>query len=495
MISLLFLLLCSFFQSLQQATVGSDITVALQQEIDKAIAEKRTRVILPEKAFKVSDTIHLGRGDTFVTISLESEGMGLPYVTRGGTTLEATFTDKSIINIQGGRGVHIRGIQFVGPSSAIQTQIPTPSQDEARYDTYFTPAKNRQFCGISIDAYSGQAPVDMPIYSGVYGKRHTSMVKIEDCQFRFLGCGIITKPSGGLGADNQGDYLITENCNFQYCKFGVSINGSQTRQSTFRDCKFWDLFCGVGMGQHGTGLSGSVLVSGGSFDRVGFGIRGKQVAWANGITIENMSGEQIGTIIDVVDGSAVCQVTIDKVRFSMVEDRDYRFLPWHVQSEQCVTRISNSIFRTYGTSVRPVFMVGCSTWMMMDGNTVRRASRDAKNSPLICVLPSHTSTEVADGKNLAFEYVPKYVRQTRIIGRATWVNPRTIRGSKTLDANVGECYAASMTGDRLPIVFRVVETTATDLTVEVLNCGQEVQDRAAVLAKMQRWECHVWRLP
>lgn len=485
------LLLC-FLQAIEIAP-GVDATPIIQAEIDRVVSAGGGDVVLPHGRHRVTDTIHLGRGDRLVKVNLIGASEGISYINRTGTTLEAAFTDRPIVNVQGGRGTVIKGIQFIGPSAAVQSQIPVPSQDIDAYARHFPQHANQQFAGVSIDAFSGQPPAE-PRYAGQYGRAHSSMVTIQSCQFRFLGCGVITKPSGGTGADNQGDYFLCNDCNFQFCQYGASINGSQTRQSTFRDCKFWDLFCGVGMGQHGTGLSGSVLVSGGSFDRVGFGVRGKQVAWANGITIENMSGEQIGTIIDVVDGSAVCQVTIDKVRFSMVEDREYRFSPWHIQSEQCVTRISNSIFRTYGTSVRPVFMVGCSTWLMMDGNTIRRASRDAKNSPLICVLPSHTATEVADGKNHAFEYVPKYVRQTRIVGRAAWVNPRTIRGSKTLHANVGECYAASMAGDRLPIVFRVVETTAAESIIEVLNCGQEVQDRAAVLAKIQRWECHVWRL-
>ena len=496
MFSTLLLILCSCFQSLQQAMVGSDITVALQQEIDKAIAEKRTKVTLPDKAFKVSDTIHLGRGDTFVTISLESEGMGLPYITRGGATLEATFTDKPIINVQGGRGVHIRGIQFVGPSSAIQTQLPTPSQDEARYDTYFTPAKNRQFCGVSIDAYSGQAPIEMPIYPGVYSKRHTSMVKIEDCQFRFLGCGMITKPSGGQGADNNGDYLIVENCNFQFCKYGASINGSQTRQNTFRDCKFADCYAGVGMGQHGVGLCGNVILTGGAFDRIGFGLIGKKVGYASGITIENMCGEQICTVLDVVDGHGVCQVTIDKVRFATDNDTLYNFKPYHIRSEQCVTRISNSIFRTWGTSNRPMFTIVGSTWMMLDGNTVRRVNTDPKNSPLTLVFPTHPSTEIAEGPNYAFKYKSERLeRQTRIIGAGRQTSPRTFRGVKTLECKVDEVYAIGFLSEVNPLVFKVIEVTPTELVVEILNCGVEVKDSAATLSKLQRWENFVWRLP
>lgn len=488
------LLFLCFLQAIELAP-GVDATPVIQAEIDRVIASGGGDVVLPHGKHKITDTLHLGRGDKLVKVNLIGSSKGINYVNRTGTTLEAAFTDRPMVNVQGGRGNVIEGIQFVGPSSLVQSQIPVPSQDITAYAKHFPQHVNQQFCGVAIDAFSGDPPTE-PRYAGQYNRFHTSMVTIQSCQFRFLGCGVITKPSGGLRADNQGDYLLCNDCNFQFCQYGTSINGSQTRQSTFRDCKFWDLYCGVGMGFHGTGLSGSVLVSGGSFDRVGYGVKGRQVAWANGITIENMAGEQIGTIVDVSEGAAVCQVTIDKVRFSMVEDRDYRFSPYHIQSEQCVTRISNSIFRTYGTSVRPTFMVGCSTWLMMDGNTIRRASKDPKDSPQICVLPLHTSTEIADGQNYAIKYKPQYVKQTRIVGRADWTtSPRTIRGAKTLDGKVGEVFVASMANDKIPIVFRVTESTATDLAIEVLNCGSEVQDRAATLAKLQRWECHVWRLP
>lgn len=490
---MLLLFLC-FMQAIEIAP-GVDATPVIQAEIDRVISAGGGDVVLPHGKHKITDTIHLGRGDKLVKINLIGSSEGISYVNRTGTTLEATFTDRPIVNVQGGRGCVIKGIQFVGPSSLVQSQIAVPSQDIEAYAKHFPQHVNQQFAGVSIDAYSGDMPTE-PRYAGQFNRFHSSMVTVQSCQFRFLGCGIITKPSGGDRADNQGDYLLCNDCNFQFCQYGASINGSQTRQSTFRDCKFWDLYCGIGMGWHGTGLCGSVLLSGGSFDRVGYGLRGKQVAWANGITIENMSGEQIGTIIDVVDGAAVCQIAIDKVRFSMVEDRQYKFSPWHIQTEQCVTRISNSIFRTYGTSVRPVFMVGCSTWLMVDGSTIRRASKDPKNSPTICVLPSHTSTVIADGQNYAIPYKPYYVKQTRVVGRASWIeSPRMLKGSKTLDCKAGECFAASMAGDKLPIVFRVAEATATELTIEILNCGQEVQDREAILAKIQRWECHLWRLP
>lgn len=490
---MLTLFLICFLQSIELVP-GSDATAAIQAEIDRVEAVGHGTVRLPQGTFKVSDTLHLGHGDKFTSISLIGAAEGIPYGTRFGTTLEATFSDRPIVNVQGGRGNKIKGIQFLGTNSAIQFEA-TPSQDVATYSRFYPQYANQQFCGISIDAFSGQPPTE-PRYRGLFAKRHTSMVTVENCQFRFLGCGIVTKPSGGSGADAQGDYLLVSDCNFQYCQWGASINGSQTRQNTFRDCKFWDLYCAVGMGQHGIGLCGNALVSGGSMDRVGYGILGRKVGFANGITIENTVGEQIGTILDVQEGHGVCQVTIDKVRLALDNDTHFKFKPYHIRSDQCVTRISNSIFRTWGTSVRPVFTVLASEWIMLDGNTVRRANTDTKNSPNILVFPTHPSTEVADGSNYRFLYKPERLsRQTRIIAGAVEVLPRVFKGEKTLDCKVGDVYACAMLSEVDPILFRVNEVTARELTIEILNCGSTVQDAAKISNRLQQWANFVWRLP
>ncbi len=107
-----------------------------------------------------------------------------------------------------------RGFNSLGRNSAIQSQA-TPSQDVSLYSRFYPQHSNAQFAGIAIDALAVSHPTE-PRYNGVFGKRHTSMVTVSNCQFRFLGCGVITKPSGGQGADAQGDYLLVNDCNFQY---------------------------------------------------------------------------------------------------------------------------------------------------------------------------------------------------------------------------------------------------------------------------------------
>lgn len=483
--NILLLLIC-FLQAIELVP-GSDATAAIQSEIDRVEAVGHGTVRLPQGTFKISDTLHLGHGDKFTSISLVGAAEGIPYGTRFGTTLEATFADRPIVNVQGGRGNAIRGIQFVGPNSAIQLE-PYPSQDLARFARFYPQHANQQFAGVSIDAFSGQPPAE-PRYAGTFGKRHTSMVTIEGCQFRFLGCGVITKPSGGQGADAQGDYLLVNDCNFQYCQWGASVNGSQTRQSTFRDCKFWDCYTAVGIGNHGTGLGGNILISGGTFDRCGFGVFARKAGWANRISIRDTIGEETICIADIRDGMAVCQVLIDGGAYTLPIDRHYNNTPYHIRADGCLLDVRDNIFRTYGESFRPVFLIRGSTEIQTNANIFRRASPDAKNSPLVAIVPSHQGT-VVEGKN-----APKLVGQTRIVGRAEWIAPRTIRGARTLDCKAGELYGIAVIGDRPADVFRVIEATPTSTTIEILNCGPDVHDREATLARVQRWENFVWRLP
>jgi hypothetical protein len=482
MISLLF---AFFLQSIELAP-GSDATAAIQAEIDRVEAVGHGTVRLPQGTFKISDTLHLGHGDKFTSISLIGAAEGIPYGTRFGTTLEATFSDRPIVNIQGGRGNAIRGIQFLGPNSSIQFKT-FPNQDVEVYARVYPQHSNQQFAGVSIDAFSGQPPAE-PRYRGMFGKRHTSMVSIEGCQFRFLGCGIITKPSGGQGADAQGDYLLVSDCNFQFCQWGASVNGSQTRQSTFRDCKFWDCYTAVGIGQHGTGLGGNVLISGGTFDRCGYGVFARKAGWSNRISIRDTIGEETICLADIRDGMGICQVLVDGGTYTLPIDRNYRFTPYHIRADGCLLDVRDNVFRTYGESYRPTFLIRGSTEIQTNANIYRRATIDQKDSPLVAIIPSHQST-IVEGKNAS-----KLVGQTRVVGRAEWLDARRIKGAKTLDCKIGEVYGMALIGDKPCDVFRVVEVDATSLTVEVLSCGLEVNDKAATLARYQDWANFVWRI-
>lgn len=480
------LLLLLFLQSIELVP-GTDATVAIQSEIDRVEAVGYGTVELPAGTFTVSDTLHLGHGDKFTSISLVGQSEGIPYIGRQHTTLVASFSDRPIVNIQGGRGNAIKGIQFLGPNATIQTQVATPSQSVDAYARYYPQHANQQFVGIAIDAFSGQPPAE-PHYQGTFGKRPTSMVTVENCQFRFLGVGIITKPSGGERADAQGDYLRVENCNFQFCQFGASINGSQTRQNTFRDCHYWDCYTAVGMGQHGTGLCGNTLIAGGSFDRVGYGLLARKAGWANRISIRDTIGEGVACIADVRDGMGVCQVLIDGTDFRFPIEQHYAFTQYHLRTDGCLLDFRDNIVRTYGESYRPTFLIRGSTEIQYSANLIRRATKDPKESPTVAIIPSHQAT-IVEGRQS-----PKLIGQTRIVGRAEWIAPRTIRGSKTLECKAGELYAMALIGDRPADVFRVIESTPTTTTIEILNCGPDVNDKAATLARVQEWANFVWKI-
>ncbi len=66
------------------------------------------------------------------------------------------------------------------------------------------------------------------------------------------------------------------------------------------------------MGQHGTGLCGNTLISGGSFDRVGYGFLLAVQDGAIGFSIRDTRlVKRVACIADVRDGMGVCHVLIE----------------------------------------------------------------------------------------------------------------------------------------------------------------------------------------
>ena len=226
----------------------ADDTAAIQAAVDYALANNKVKVYVPPGIYKTTDTIHIGYGVGYSTVSLEGDG---GYDTTGITDIRATFVDRPIINIQGGRKAGVRKLWLSGYGS-----FTTPwnvslaaAADPASY--VITDAKddvNAPSCAVCIDGYSGTTPANpyprpaYPAYLGgsipaegsEYGRNYSSDCFVEDCLLRNTLIGICVQPN----SNGNGDFMKFTNTVFNGHKVGISIGNSNARSTDYSNCNF-----------------------------------------------------------------------------------------------------------------------------------------------------------------------------------------------------------------------------------------------------------------
>lgn len=231
----------------------TDDTTAIQSAIDFALNNRHGTVFLPEGTYKVTKTLHLGYGwqgstGSYNTIALEGATgfSGGAYGGENQTKIVATFKDRPIINIQGGRVSGLRKLWIAGPTqvngtgySALQRADPMNYVPELAVDNRRSP-----FCGVCIDGYSGTSPdvpYPSPTYpnfvgktSGAYGKNLSSSVFVRDCYIQDCLIGIMQQPN----LDGNGDFSDFSGTMIQGCKVGVAVGNTQARSTNYRNMRF-----------------------------------------------------------------------------------------------------------------------------------------------------------------------------------------------------------------------------------------------------------------
>jgi len=231
---------------------------AIQLAIDYALQHVIAEVRLGNGTFQIIDTIQLGYGDTFRTVSLVGAG---PQFGDGfsGTVIVATFKDRPAIAIQGARysavkDLTLRGVNldhvnqvFSGDFSTKALQLIDPAswvdaaflQGAPNADSQHAP-----YAGIAIDPYSGSKPSDgypdVSYPSWVtnrqpYGKDFSTGVLIENVHIAGFVVGVVNQP---CNADENGDFTKIHKCSFVALKYGISIGNSQSRNVSIRDCEY-----------------------------------------------------------------------------------------------------------------------------------------------------------------------------------------------------------------------------------------------------------------
>ena len=226
-----------------------------------------------DKVYKHSDTLHAGYGTGFLSVVIDGGGYNYRGQWFAGGALAPTQSDRPAINVQGARGSVIRGVTFKGLLGTYidDNDFVKVSSDAALDDTdpanWHDPSlhanQDSRYCpyaALTIDAYSGTRPgtsypdVVYPSFLGAvsqYGKVYSSDVLIEDCMFTGFTVGIGNQV---CDADGNGDFTSIRRCNFEYCKWGISVGNTQSRNVSIEDVKMGNMFCGLTNNQHGKRL-------------------------------------------------------------------------------------------------------------------------------------------------------------------------------------------------------------------------------------------------
>lgn len=362
--------------------VGNDLYPNIQQAIDDAIAAspQDAKVKIPfNGVYTLSQTIDMNPPRNLQHLTLEGPANGIPYIAgAAGLELQPLFADRPMLAIQAMRGVEVSGIRFQGP-----TQTPADLYAEAAWDALYSTELNQQFCGVAVDPWSGDPP-PAPNYSPVNGWtfNDTSMVTIRNCQFRFLGVGIGTKLSGGDGSDQQADFCHFSECNIQWCKWALSINGSQTRANTLRDVEIWDCWAGIGSGYHGIERAGPIHSIGSTFDRVAYIVRAKQAGFSNIISIVHSEGEGVGSCAHIEGGNSTTKFVFNGNSIRFYDGADQSTVdPNHFTVEGCQASVQNNVFRVDQAQPRATVSMKISGGPLSIGDNLVRPVNENPDIP------------------------------------------------------------------------------------------------------------------
>jgi hypothetical protein len=246
----------------------TDDRPAIQQAIDYALQHHIREVKLGDGIFRIGDTLHLGYGKTFSSISLTGTGTK----TRGepgfaGTAIFADFNDRPAIAIQGARYSEVKRITLIGRNfKHIRDTFQIPqnkwSQIIINPSTWIDPSFPQSadslyapYAAIAIDPYSGQQPVrsdqrqvypypdvTYPSWTGIqeqYKKEFSSGVVIENVQIHGFVVGIVNQP---CNADGNGDFTKIHKCLFERLKYAISVGNGQSRNVSIRDCEYASVY-------------------------------------------------------------------------------------------------------------------------------------------------------------------------------------------------------------------------------------------------------------
>jgi len=296
---------------------GTDNTAQLQAEINYAIYTLGvSKIVIPAGNYVISDTIHIGYGiasvrdnSPYISVAVEgASGCGVNTGSGGTNFLWAGPFDRPMFAITGGRQVRLRKMALQGSCGYFSSG--TVGEDyihnqglEASWNvansysvtTWLNPAWSvagtgagksggingvagagtgtsitAPWCAIAVDPYAASTPPS-PAYPNVtfpagllspsflaspyqYAKANSSDTQFEDLFISSFNAGIVICPNG---ESNQSDFNKFTRLWIQNCVYGISVNGSNPRESSLMDSYINQCFYAICTGVHCTVGNGS----------------------------------------------------------------------------------------------------------------------------------------------------------------------------------------------------------------------------------------------
>ena len=323
------------------ANDGTDQVDNLQRAVDLAVYGNRTRLILPPGIIHKSRTLHVGYGVNGFS-SLYLSGQGRSFEGEGnnfaGTVIICDHAVGVGINIQGGREVvvedfTIRGRNYFYIRDASPMQFTVPSWDDVSGSNWVDPALLAEnahadsvtapYAGISIDGYSGLRP--FPSYPDVtyppdifgkgvtqYQRAYSSNIHLNRVEVLGFVVGVVNQPCND---DGNGDFLSMNKCSIRYCRYGLSIGNSQSRNVGMVDCDISCVHTQIVTTAHGKQrghLGGTISnLSGGCFVQT----LESGMAYGGPVTFINYYAELIWKIATLGNASNDCALTFINGQF------------------------------------------------------------------------------------------------------------------------------------------------------------------------------------
>jgi len=295
------------------AITGTDNSLMIQAAFNYAMQNGLEAVCLNDGRYVISDTLQLGWGETFRTLSLVACNMGRAATyTLAGVQIIPTKTDRCALNIQGGRQVAVKAISFYGQNDAYNSNvINSGSAYPVTEAGWFNPAlvpsgsnpgglqKNSPYAAICIDAYAGSAPSDAyptvpyPSWTGImtqYGKLASSDIELTNINVIGFAVGINSKPNDS----SNGDFVKIDKFSCFTTTYCASIGNTQSRNVQFTNVVATGVFAVLTndrFGQQAGVLDGPIsnISCGQCYELFHIG----KLSYFGNVTLSNIYGESI----------------------------------------------------------------------------------------------------------------------------------------------------------------------------------------------------------
>lgn len=236
------------------AVTGTDNTAIIQAALDFAMRNQFETVCLNDGKYLITDTLQMGWGQGFFSLSMTSCGGGqFNYFGLAGVAILPNKTDRCAVNIQGGRADSIRRITFIGQNYAwmnntsfLATGGNYPTVNSGWLNPALIPSgsnpgglqQHSPYAAICIDAYKGTQPTDhyptvtYPAWTGIstqYSKAPSSNTRLSEVEVIGFAVGAVSSPNG----DGNGDFTEVDGMDCTYGVYCLAVGNTQSRNVTF----------------------------------------------------------------------------------------------------------------------------------------------------------------------------------------------------------------------------------------------------------------------